>query len=419
MPTGALPDPDTVLGVGDPGADIQRRFRYQASYAALISLDLLEDTCEFVELFCEHQEDVLVKNVDGKFSALQVKTRAPGLEPFKAGDEEILHALKRFLDLDRLFPGRISRFVIATNIGFWHERKNASNLPYLLELARNSPPGDGARLSGHLRALLKKLTISKGLIPDGVIAVLAQVELQGDLPRFDDMPDRLVHRLAEVRDLGSRDYADLKRVAKALIEATLAAGSLVHESASQVYFALFDNPQAKRTDAIIEGKRITRSTIERIIQETISAEALLRACGHVPLSALPKSMHKMDLKMAAGGISVDAISLAKDHKLSAESLLTHWLHKWGPEKANERYEHLRTLVRTECQESYDAVHTCGRLFGAEMIAEVRRRLREREVRDRPLLFGCIYEHLLGIAGIITEDCTLWWSERFEIPKDLA
>ena len=121
----------------------------------------------------------------------------------------------------------------------------------------------------------------------------------------------------------------------------------------------------------------------------------------------------MELKMSAGGISIEAIQLAKDHKYSAEALLAGWLYKYEARTATERYEHLSTIVKTECQEAYDKYCHEGDSFGKKMLEDVRKRLRVRHENDRKHLFDCMYEHLLGIAGIETEKCPVWWSKQFK------
>jgi hypothetical protein len=73
---------EQVLSMMDPGDDMQRRLRYQASYGALLCLDLLADE-EIVEIFCEHHEDFLVKKSVGQYVGVQVKTRLP-----EDGEEE-------------------------------------------------------------------------------------------------------------------------------------------------------------------------------------------------------------------------------------------------------------------------------------------------------------------------------------------
>jgi len=42
--------PANTLDTKDPDDDVQRRFRYQAAYAAIISLDLLDENSEFEEI---------------------------------------------------------------------------------------------------------------------------------------------------------------------------------------------------------------------------------------------------------------------------------------------------------------------------------------------------------------------------------
>ena len=111
------------LNTADTGDDTQRRFRYQAAYAAIISLDLLDPISEFEEVFCEHHEDILVRKKDHSFVGIQVKTRDSGRDPFKANDPEVIHALKRFVEQSIQYPSQYSRFVLATNYTFWSERK--------------------------------------------------------------------------------------------------------------------------------------------------------------------------------------------------------------------------------------------------------------------------------------------------------
>lgn len=128
-------------------------------------------------------------------------------------------------------------------------------------------------------------------------------------------------------------------------------------------------------------------------------------------------MTVLEMKMAAGNLSIGNIGLAKDQKASTEYLLLQWLHRNGKTATDQRYQHLRTLVRSECQEAFDKTKTDEHAFGPAMLEEVRTRLRHRHQAEEASLFGCKYEHLLGMAGVLTEDCTLWWSEEFAMPKE--
>lgn len=120
MESEVKPSLQNELENADTGDDTQRRFRYQAAYAAIISLDLLSPISEFDEVFCEHHEDILVRKKDNSFIGIQVKTRESGRDLFKANDPDIVHSLKRFVEQCIRYPNQYSCFVLATNYAFWN-----------------------------------------------------------------------------------------------------------------------------------------------------------------------------------------------------------------------------------------------------------------------------------------------------------
>jgi hypothetical protein len=126
----------------------------------------------------------------------------------------------------------------------------------------------------------------------------------------------------------------------------------------------------------------------------------------------------MELKMAKGKISAANIYRAKDHKYSAHALFDSWIYKYGPQRADERYQQLKVIIGNECQEAYDSVFKPDLPFGHDMLQVVRERIRNRHADESASFFGCKYEHLLGVAGILTELCDVWWSESFEISEDV-
>lgn len=137
--------PDQVLNPKDPGDATRRRIRYQDVQAACYLLALFDEDEAIIEIVCEQQEDILVKRVNGLFLGVQIKTKEDGAVPFKAGDEEMVKSLQRFIDEERDFPGQFERFVLGCNCGFWQERKNSSNLPHLLDLAKGKTRTDAPR----------------------------------------------------------------------------------------------------------------------------------------------------------------------------------------------------------------------------------------------------------------------------------
>jgi Cap4 dsDNA endonuclease len=439
--------PDNVLSQSDPGDDVQRRFRYQATKAAMLALSLLDDEAQVEEVYCEHHEDVLVKKCGARFHGVQIKTRFDEAGPHKSTDEEIVTSIKRFVALERRFGGTFDGYTIGSNAGFWDDDKTVSSLPYLLSLIAAQ---DSDQLHSKVQAFIKKLfpepkqirTRRKKVAAannDGAPqaensnsseadqrkeweenvqlaeAVLRKLRVE-TLPSLRDMRQALIAMLPRYPQVGDRLYSELDSIADNFIAEMLKAGSLAQEPVRDRYLTIFDNPDAIATSETIKGKRITKERLITLLQMVLSAEPSLRTDQPITLDNFPSGMSTLDLKMAAGGISIENISLAKDLKASTEYLLMKWLHKNGKAATDARYQHLRTLTRSECQEAYDRNQSDDRLFGPEMLNDVRGRLRARHTAHDVELFGSSYEHLMGMAGILTEDCTVWWSKPFPIPS---
>lgn len=116
--------PANTLDTKDPGDDVQRRFRYQAAYAAILSLALLDENSEFEEVFCEH----------------------------------LTHALKRFVEQTLEFPHHYSRFVLATITPCIQEIEEA----YLEALLQIGVPG----ISENDRVEIRRTTWMPMIVPE-------------------------------------------------------------------------------------------------------------------------------------------------------------------------------------------------------------------------------------------------------------
>ena len=319
-------NPANTLSVNDPGDDTQRRYRYQAAYTAVVSLELLNDngTAEIKEIFCEHHEDTLLHRLDGTFVGIQVKTRASGRDLFKASDDQIINAIKRFTELSINHPGYFSRFVIATNYAFWSSNETSDNLPYILNLAKsamlNPVVSMPKKLENYIRLIASRINSNGSINLNALILqVLATIELQDDLPKFDDIEARLAKNIRSCYDVGDACFDDLLRGAKALINHAFDAASLQHTSPRQLYFSACRNPDQLKKDNIIDGKRITKSAVQKILAGAISTSSVLATHKPINIKELPFGItNKLELKMAKGRISAENIDysgpLCQDQK---------------------------------------------------------------------------------------------------------
>jgi hypothetical protein len=249
-----------------------------------------------------------------------------------------------------------------------------------------------------------------------ILGVLSRTTLQEDLPHVDGIEERLIRHLDQVEALRGLPYCALTGIAQALVGLIFRAASHACEAPLRDYCAVLNDPGTAEAQAVILGKRIQVNHLEQLFAEHSSSAALLRARSPAALAQLPPGMNILERKMARGMIPVRSVELAKDHKFSTEYQLVRLLNKYGPERAEEFYQHLRLLVRTESQEAYDAAERADEPFGQQMLGDVRQRLKVRYQLEHDTLLGCTYEHLMGVAGVLTEECEVWWSLPFDVAE---
>jgi hypothetical protein len=370
----------------------------------------LEDNGPLEELYCEHHDDVVLRLKSGLFRAIQQKTRMVGGVPFKAGDSEIVNSLRRFALLEVKFPKRFEAYLLASNVGFWHERNNGSNLEHILNTLRAGPESSCPQF-------VKKIAETKPAINGAaVLAALYKVQLVVT-PGLDDVESKLREQLAQTSEFRGRRYDELKAASEGLRERIFEASSLAGLSALPEYLVLCsDSPQSLRDKHVIQSKRITKAVISEVLNRELPSTTLLRTYQLVPIEDLPTGMNKMEIKMAAGGLTVSEIDHLKDLKYSTEYLLQEWLYRYGNERAQQYYEHLRVVVHGECLAAQQSSQQAEGLYANKMLMDLRQRLGQRSSTPAAETPECRQEHLLGMAGILTEDCKVWWSAEFDVPE---
>ncbi len=403
--------PSEVLDDSDPGDETQRRFRYQAARAALLALEIFNEKAGIEEVYCEQQEDILVEKTDHSFIGVQVKTRKVGLGPFKATDDDVVKTLAQFVQLDREFAGAFVRFVLSTNCGFNEVKDNGANLPHLLRLAsgRNSPAPDKL-----LRTFVKRISAVIASVDESeILSTLSKVHID-EVVSLESAEDVLGMRIAELPQARTSNAKECKKAASLLIDRMSRAASLPNPSSTDRHLVLRVNPDDERARAIIRSKKITKQELLIVLEQSFGPDLALKKEHRSGLPLALSGLETMKLKLDRGGVSEENIQILQDLKYSAEHLVLAWLAKHGDDRAVQYYDNAELVVLNACQEAFDNVSLSGDRFGTQMLIEVRERLTRRYSDDRERLHGCMYEHLLGIAGILTEECKVWWSKKFPL-----
>ncbi len=137
----------------------------------------------------------------------------------------------------------------------------------------------------------------------------------------------------------------------------------------------------------------------------------------VSIKNLPSGMDILTQKLQAGNVAALDIQTMKDCDNSALALLFEWYNASDANEANARYDHLRIIMQRECSYAYNTAFSEDDSFGQTMLGIVRDRIIERQPEIIRRYNDCSCEHMEGIAGILTESCTVWWSKQFKLKED--
>lgn len=425
------PNPLVAPDRSDPGDETLRRYRYQATYAATLAVEMLHADSDVVEIYCEQYEDILIRLSSGKFRGIQIKTREETGGPLRATDESILDALLGFVSLELAFPDTFVGFMLGTNSSFDRDGKGHGNLPAVLGEMRawkvdpTSPCTKARRLAAtlikRLTKQVKKAKRAKGVAAsnaspsvDDVLRVLLKLDAVDDLPKLPDIKGRLRSQLAHHSSKAANStLAAVDRVVDALEHVAYSAASRADEDGNgRLWFVADPEKRAlARTTAELQGKCITREIVSRSIDKHCSGSLVVSATPANPDQVRGK-LSILDRKLVAGGLSAGTISMAHDAVASVEELGTRWLYQDAAEGLR-RYNHARTVVKKECTIAYEAraaEDSVGTTFGPQMLSDIESRLKQRRILDESgVLKECDEEHLLGHAFALTGDCIVWWS----------
>jgi hypothetical protein len=407
-----LNDPSKTLDK-DGGDDTQRRFHYQAAYAALEAARLMDEGLNYDSVYVEQIEDILIKLKTGKFIGIQVKSQKDENGWFTFNDKPIIGAIRRFIEHERRFQTKFKRYLLCTNCGF-RNVKSASSLPHCLSVIRKHNDLDSCLKEVNFSDCLLSIKRGSDYEDSLVLNTLKKVETVtwNSLREYERL---LPLDIIDVLNYRHEDLGTMEKIADKLTELASTAARLPRKGSEPSYYEWLMNPREAELDAIIQKKRITRDQVQTILDQCMIQLGALEGLSPMTISDWSTGMNILELKMCKGGITEDDIEQVKDSDNSAFKLLMGWNYKYGKLAAASMAENLRLMVKHECRDAYNICKHSSLPFGERMLTLVRERLRQRQ-QEVSLRYNnaCVFEHLEGVAGMLTERCDVWWSEKFEV-----
>lgn len=414
-----MQDPGNVLDNTDPGDDVASRFDYQYSYAAINAIRLISEEHSWKEIICENHEDFLLKNAAGKFIGTQIKTRKFTLPPFKAGEPQLKNALGKFCLLDQKFPGSFEGFDFTTNHGFWQAEKSLNNLPWLLSELKARGNVKGLRKNNLLRQFIDDHANATGLSQKDVADTLLRTTIRGHEAEITHIRSHVIEALCACPGISELPYSAVAKIAQAIVGLAREASTKTLQGSIFDLFAPGTDLTQATNDQLLTGKRICKADVLAVIEnlktnqnyEDVNVSALITP------SDAPADLLVAFRKLAKGGVESGRMTNIEDRVRSLEALFLEWSRRYGADEAGRRYNNVLAAVQFEAAEAQAHAEKSGEPYGSVMYGALAERLLVRARDDRDQLHGCRPEHLIGAAGLLTQQCRTWWSPHFNVADD--
>lgn len=407
-------NPKSILAENDPGDETQRNYRYQVAYGVILLIDAASNRLPYESIYAEHHEDYLCERKDGKYDGYQVKTRKPEEGEWVMSDEPLKKSIKRFTELHKKFDEHINKLFFVSNAAYSYPSAKSrdetkirkSPLRFLEHLSECATVSD---IQKPYIETFQELEEYCGCPPPRLLIVLKMIGLVKGPDRNSFDAEIVVTHLPTLNECSTLSVPSLSAVRDELIQKVYYASSLKVDDPSKHWTPVnLENEQhpvilAKRIPVLEVSRTIVDAVVVPFRYSNINHPALNLGNGTGNLYRLRKKMLKGDLAFQ--------IETMERRSISAERRLIEMAHK-KPDSIDGFLNQIVSVVKGECDEAYHHASLNGKLIGPQMLEDVYKRLKNKA--DSALVYGEPYETLVGVAGLLTGECKVWWSEVFDL-----
>jgi hypothetical protein len=407
------PSPADTLDSADRGDETQRNFRYQHAYGVILLIGSASGGLPYVSIWCEHHEDFLAELPDGRFDGYQIETATPENGPWKWTDDPLRDSIKRFVQLDKRFPGKINTFSFVSNVECLnsHAKEKLVFSPFRLWETIKTV-ASAAELTIEQKRAFDKLCGHCACPPDDLLAVLRRLKFVKG-PGRDSFDSELAHdHLPAIAECHGFSPATLNRLRDHLVQLVSNASSLANTDPSR-HWCCVNGEDHK--NAALRGKRISVAQFsERLAEFRSCPFRFASGTSPVALGSGKQQLSVLQQKMIRGGLE-DQFQTMRDRSISAEAHLMELAHL-VPDQIDTILDQVVGLVAGECDEARLSASQAGEPYGRRMLSDVFTRLRETAQTRAEMVHRQQYECLVGVAGLLTGECRVWWSPPFELTE---
>lgn len=399
----------------DPGDEVQRNFRYQHAYGAILLIGATAGRLSYVAVWCEHHEDLLGERTDGTFDCFQVKTRSPGRGAWTIGEEGWKGSLKRFVRLVRRFGDRIHRVVFVSDtplldVGLEvRDRTRLSSSPAAL-LRQVNGAQSASELTQPFDRVFRKLLVDCRCTEDDLFRTLKRMTFQPG-PSQDGIDAVLSHdHLPLLPECANLPRIKLNGIRDELIQRVYFASSLRIQDPARHYYRFQENGSG---DPVLRAKRIAVDDVHLLLRDSpVVPFRFYPGAATVSIGQGRGNIFRLNTKMIRGGLSAHFVTMQR-RALSAEEHLMEIAHR-APEEIDSILDQLESVVQGECDDAdLHAVSMPGH-FGSVKLLKLQQGLKFVAEHRPDMVYHQPYECLIGLAGLLSGECKVWWSEPFDL-----
>jgi hypothetical protein len=407
----AMRDPSTVLDRDDPGDDTQLRFRYQHGYGVILLCAAATGQLPYIAIWCENHEDLLGEKLGRRFDSFQIKTAKPETGAWRTTDEGFGKSIRRFVELDLEFPGRFDSHNFVSNAECYdtEQAKEVGRSPVKF-LRAVAEAGVLVRLKSPFSETLEALALKLGCDSADLFASCGRVRIVKG-PPLDGFEASIAHEhLPRLEGCAALAPNELDGLRDELMQRVFNASSLRVTDRSRHWYSVLDEDQR---DPRLRAKRLV---VQDALQGAIGNRRLIfrfaPSSAELRLGDGEGALGVLEKKLIKGGL-VNQIDTMQSRTLSAEQhLLT--LVAQDEERAQLILNQLRQVVQAACNDAEAIASAYPEPWGLEMYRKVLTRLQTLADQEPDLVYRQQYDCLMGMAGLLTEACEVWWSPRFDL-----
>lgn len=402
----------------DPGDATARNYRYQHAFGVILLVAARAGARPYIALWCEQHEDLLAERSDGLFDAYQIKTSRPELGAWTLTDREVVTSVGRFVDLVTSFGTYIENLFFVSNTecdsvsehSADDRRRGRCPLLFLRHLRTCASVEE---LALPYREAFDELQASCGCSSEALFSTLHRLDvLQG--PSRGEIDASVSHEhLGRLDECSAFPPSALDQTRDNMVGMIHRASSL---QVTDPLRHLFPVVARSQPDPALEAKRVTVADAFALCASAAPPPTQFVGAPQLLLGQTRPS-NVLTRKLEMGGLA-DQVVYMKERERAAEYHLLEDAAR-RPALYPELLRQVEELVLGECSEAHLRARQRPEPYGDAMLIDVQDRLRRLADHRRATVGGHDYECLIGVVGLLTSECRVWWSARFQIDDGIA